>query len=84
MLYCFHFFEIQFSLLLNLWAFIYWVGFLCQVLNSDFQFSSYSRGSLLSSDTILVLGDLAVASLWILVQFKTMSYIDLRILYIQC
>ena len=36
MLYCFRFFEIQFSLLLNLWAFIYWAGFLCQVLNSDF------------------------------------------------
>ena len=82
MLYYFHFFEVQFSLLLNLWAFIYWVWFLCQVLNSDFQVSSEARGFLLSSDSILVLGGLAVAFLWILVQFKTMSYVDLGILYI--
>ena len=66
MLYYFHFFEVQFSLLLNLWAFIYWVWFLCQVLNSDFQVSSEARGFLLSSDNILVLGGLAVAFLWIL------------------
>ena len=82
MLYYFHFFEVQFSLLLNLWAFIYWVWFLCQVLNSDFQVSSEARGFLLSSDNILVLGGLAVAFLWILVQFKTMSYVDLGILHI--